>query len=659
MDAAPLQQVLEATGFFPDGEPARGLQLAAKARERRGRVFSPDASWRSPSALKVYFKFEPSTPSDIVVGEWRREIWNEGFSPLLWIVSPDKIELFNGFGEPMESGDAEANRIATFRNIDSELRELDALAGQAAFDYIRAGIDLALQKRIRALVTAPINKEALRLAGIHYPGHTEILADFSGAKDFAMMLMNAELRVILVTIHVSLREAIEQSRFLMSEAEESLAADLALSGISAWSRLQGTVTSQVKVEFARDGKTETLPITALQNLSHDPDPDARRLAHEAELKAWTSVREPLAAAMNGVKGTIATLNKRRGRRDALHQPLDDARMDTATLEALLGAMSDWFPAFRKYLNAKAKRLGTESLAWWDLFAPVGGSERHYSWPETQAFVVEQFRTFSDRLAALAERAFKEGWIDAESRDGKRGGAFCMKVPAIKESRILCNFDGSLDQVFTVAHELGHGFHNDCLKDNTVLQNITPMTLAETASIFCETLMTEAALTKAAGPDEELVILEAFLQGTTQVIVDISSRFLFEREVFERRAEAELSADDFCAIMTRAQKATYGDALDERTLHPYMWAWKPHYYRAELQFYNFPYAFGLLFGLGLYAVYKQRGAAFVPDYENLLASTGLDSPANLAARFGIDLRDRKFWEDSLKVIERRIERYCQL
>ena len=456
-----------------------------------------------------------------------------------------------------------------------------------------------------------------------------------------------------------LREAIEQSRFLMSEAEESLAADLALSGISAWSRLQGTVTSQVKVEFARDGKTETLPITALQNLSHDPDPDARRLAHEAELKAWTSVREPLAAAMNGVKGTIATLNKRRGRRDALHQPLDDARMDTATLEALLGAMSDWFPAFRKYLNAKAKRLGTESLAWWDLFAPVGGSERHYSWPETQAFVVEQFRTFSDRLAALAERAFKEGWIDAESRDGKRGGAFCMKVPAIKESRILCNFDGSLDQVFTVAHELGHGFHNDCLKDNTVLQNITPMTLAETASIFCETLMTEAALTKAAGPDEELVILETFLQGTTQVIVDISSRFLFEREVFERRAEAELSADDFCAIMTRAQKATYGDALDERTLHPYMWAWKPHYYRAELQFYNFPYAFGLLFGLGLYAVYKQRGAAFVPDYENLLASTGLDSPANLAARFGIDLRDRKFWEDSLKVIERRIERYCQL
>jgi pepF/M3 family oligoendopeptidase len=456
-----------------------------------------------------------------------------------------------------------------------------------------------------------------------------------------------------------LREAVEQSRYLMSEAEESLAADLALSGISAWSRLQGTVTSQVKVEFSQNGKTETLPITALQNLSHDPDPNVRRRAHEAELKAWASVREPLAAAMNGVKGTIATLNKRRGRKDALHQPLDDARMDAATLEAMMSAMRDSFPAFRQYLKAKAQRLGIESLTWWDLFAPVGGSERHYSWPETQTFVVEQFRTFSDRLAALAGRAFDEGWIDAESRDGKRGGAFCMKVPAKKESRVLCNFDGSLDQVFTVAHELGHAFHNECLKDNTVLQNITPMTLAETASIFCETLMTEAALKRAASPAEELTILETFLQGATQVIVDISSRFMFEREVFERRAGAELSADDFCEIMTRAQKATYGDGLDERTLHPYMWAWKPHYYRAELQFYNFPYAFGLLFGLGLYAVYQQRGPAFVPNYEKLLASTGQDTPANLAARFGINIRDRKFWEDSLRVIERRIEQYCQL
>jgi len=415
----------------------------------------------------------------------------------------------------------------------------------------------------------------------------------------------------------------------------------------------------LKVEFARDGKAETLPITALQNLSHDPDPEVRRRAHAAELKAWTAVREPLAAAMNGVKGVTATLNKRRGRSDALHKPIDDARMDRATLEAMMGAMEASFPIFRRYLKAKAGRLGKKQLAWWDLFAPAGGSERQYTWPETQTFIVEQFRTFSARLADFAERAFNEGWIDAEPRDGKRGGAFCMSIPAVKESRILCNFDGSLDQVFTVAHELGHGFHNECRRDNTVLQNITPMTLAETASIFCETLMTEAALQSAASPAEELTILETFLQGATQVIVDISSRFMFEREVFERRAGAELSADDFCEIMIRAQKATYGDGLDAQTLHPYMWAWKSHYYRTEPQFYNFPYAFGLLFGLGLYAVYQQRGPAFVADYESLLACTGLEAPVALAARFDIDIRQRGFWANSLKLIEGRIERYCSL
>jgi pepF/M3 family oligoendopeptidase len=456
-----------------------------------------------------------------------------------------------------------------------------------------------------------------------------------------------------------LREALEQSRYLMSEAEEALAADLSLSGVNAWSKLQGTLTSQLMIPFERNGQTEPLPVPALQNLQRDSQAEVRRRAFEAELVAWATVREPLAAAMNGVKGSVGVLAKRRGRTDALHEPLDQARMDRSTLEAMMGAMHDSFPAFRKYLKAKAKRLGHETLPWWDLFAPIGDSRRTFTWPETQDFVVGQFRTFSDSLADFAQTAFDRNWIDAESRNGKRGGAFCMGVPAVHEPRVLVNFDGSLDQVFTVAHELGHGFHYMMQKGKTELQSGTPMTLAETASIFCETLMTEAALKQAQSPFEELTILETSLQGATQVIVDISSRFLFEREVFERRAQAELSADNLCEIMTRAQKATYGDALDPATLHPYMWAWKPHYYRAELQFYNFPYAFGLLFGLGLYAVYQQRGPAFVTDYENLLASTGEETPANLAARFGIDIRSRDFWANSLAVIGRRIERYTEL
>jgi pepF/M3 family oligoendopeptidase len=454
-------------------------------------------------------------------------------------------------------------------------------------------------------------------------------------------------------------ETAEQSRFLMSEAEEALAAELSLSGGMAWGKLQGVVTSQLKVPFERDGKMEELPITVLQNLRSNADEDLRRRAHEAEVAAWESVRESLAACLNGVKGTVVTLNKRRGRTDALHEPIDQARIDRDTLEAMLGAMHDSFPMFRRYFRAKAKLLGKETMAWWDLFAPVGRSEKRYTYAEARDFILANFRTFSDRLASFTQRAFEQHWIDAEPRNGKRGGAFCMRVPAVDESRILCNFDGSLGQVSTLAHELGHAYHNECQVGKTMLQRTTPMTLAETASIFNETIIVDALLAETADPDEEMSILEEFLGGAAQVIVDIYSRYLFEKEVFERRAGSELSADDFCEIMVRAQKETYGDGLDRDTLHPYMWAWKPHYYRSGLSFYNFPYAFGLLFGLGLYAIYQERGATFLPEYDELLRSTGEGTAADLAARFGLDIRQRAFWESSLAIIGRRIERYEEL
>lgn len=456
-----------------------------------------------------------------------------------------------------------------------------------------------------------------------------------------------------------LREMAEQSRYLMSEPEEVLAAELELSGGNAWSKLQGTVCSQLTVDFERDWKVQKLPITALQNLNHDPDPEIRRRAYEAELAAWEKVREPLAAALNGVKGSVFTLDKRRGRADALHSSLDRSRIDRETLETMLGVMRDSFPIFRRYLKAKAKRLGHDALPWWDLFAPVGKSERRYTWVDAKRFILTQFRSFSEHLAELAERAFEHNWIDAEPRDGKRGGAFCMDVPLVSESRILCNFDGSLDKVSTVAHELGHAFHNDCQVGKTILQTITPMTLAETASTFNETITANAAISQAANAEEELAILEAQLINSTQIVVDISSRYLFEKEVFERRANSELSADDFCEIMLRCQRDTYGDGLDEHFLHKYMWTWKPHYYMPNLSFYNYPYAFGLLFGTGLYAIYKERGGSFVKDYETLLSKTGEAKPADLASTFGIDVHRPDFWRNSLKVIDEQVQRYLKL
>jgi oligoendopeptidase F len=292
-----------------------------------------------------------------------------------------------------------------------------------------------------------------------------------------------------------LQESAEQSKYLMSNAEEGLAAEMSLSGGSAFGKLQGTVTSQMTVDFEMDGKVEKMSMPALINLRSHPDEPTRRSGYEAETKAWEGVKETLAACLNGVKGEAITLNKRRNREDAVHSALEAARIDRKTLEAMLEAMEGSFPMFRRYFKAKAKKLGKEKLAWWDLFAPLGRTDKVYSFEQARGFVLENFGKFSPELAAFAKRAFDNNWIDAEQREGKRGGAFCMDIQGVKESRILSNFDGSLDQVSTLAHELGHGVHNECAfqAGKTVLQQITPMTLAETASTMCETIVMEAVL----------------------------------------------------------------------------------------------------------------------------------------------------------------------
>ncbi len=452
-----------------------------------------------------------------------------------------------------------------------------------------------------------------------------------------------------------LRDAAHRSQYLMSQELEDLAADLVLDSGVALGKLQGNVTSQLKVVWQRDGRSETLPITMIRNLSYDPDPLVRERAYRAELTAWESVRTTVAACLNGVKGTALTLARHRGRPSVLDVALDDNHIDLQTLEAMLSAIREALPTFRRYLQAKAGKLGLPRLRWWDLFAPLASVEQRFGWSDARDFIVARFREFSNDLGQYAELAFDGRWIDAQPRDGKRGGAFCMEVWGVEQSRILANFDGSFEQVSTLAHELGHGYHNHCQRELPALLRGAPMTLAETASIFCETLVAEGALA-AAGRQQQAAILEAQLCGATQVCLDIYSRFLFESEVFARRGQAELSADEFCQLMLKAQEQTYADAVDPATYHPYMWLWKPHYYAHEHNFYNFPYAFGHLFALGLLAVFRREGEAFVPRYRQLLRSTAQDHAAPLAARFGIDITRPDFWRESLGVIARQVERF---
>ena len=459
----------------------------------------------------------------------------------------------------------------------------------------------------------------------------------------------------------AIKEQAHQSQYLMSEAEEELANELSLSGGSAFGDLQGTLTSQKEVEFELDGKLEKLPLPALINLRSHPDAEVRERAYKVEQATFEDMKEALAACLNGVKGEVNTLDRKRGREDSLHSSIEAARIDRQTLDAMMGAIEDSLPMFRDYHQAKAKHLCMEKLPWWSLFAPVGSVDKTYTFDEARDIVLTNFATFSPEMAEFARNAFDKNWIDALQRPGKRGGAYCMEINGVKESRIMSNFDGSFDQVMTLAHELGHAFHNYCAfqANKTPLQSNTPMTLAETASIMCETIVLNALIAQTEDPQAELAILETSISSDAQTIVDIYSRFLFEREVFERRKQATLSADEINEIMLQAQRDSYGDGIDPEVMNKFAWTWKPHYYSTGLSFYNYPYAFGNLFAKGLYAIFKEKGEAFVPDYKALLASTGEEMAAELAERFGIDIRSKEFWAKSLATIAPQIERYEQL
>lgn len=456
-----------------------------------------------------------------------------------------------------------------------------------------------------------------------------------------------------------IKQILEKNKYLLSEKEEVIISKMKNTGSNAWNKLQELLTSTLLVDITLDGELKHLPLPVVRNMAFDRNPSIRKSAYEAELKSYEKIADSSAAALNGIKGEVITISRLRGYKSPLEKTLLDSRMDQETLDAMISAIKEYLPAFRRYYRKKAELLGhNNGLPFYDLFAPVGDADMKFTYDEAREFIIKNFRSFSDKLANLAERAFNEQWIDAEPRQGKRGGAFCSNLHAIKESRILANFTGSFNNVSTLAHELGHAYHGYCLKDETYLNSRYPMPIAETASIFCETIIKNAAL-KNASREEAFTILESDLQGAGQVIVDIYSRFLFESELFSRREKGSLSVNELNEIMLNAQREAYGDGLDSNYLHPYMWVNKPHYYYPERNFYNFPYAFGLLFAKGLYAEYIKRGEEFVEDYDRLLSVTGKMKIAKITSLMGIDIHSIEFWRSSLNIVTEDIEKFINL
>lgn len=456
-----------------------------------------------------------------------------------------------------------------------------------------------------------------------------------------------------------IKEIIEKNKYMLSDKEESIIAKMKTTGSDAWSNYKDYLISTHKVDIEVDGKEESLPLTMVLNMAYSNDPKVRKKAYEAEMKSYEKIEEGVAAALNGIKGEVITTSELKGYKSPLHMTLEESRMDEDILNAMLTAIKESLPTFRKYLRRKAELLGYKNgLPFYELYAPVIEKEMKFSFEEGKAFVEKNFRSFSDNLANFALKAFENNWLDVYPKEGKVGGAFCASIKDIGESRILLNYGDSFSDVVTMAHELGHGFHGECLNKETMLNSEYPMTLAETASNFCEIIIKKSAI-KEASKEEAFAILEAEISDCNQVIVDIYSRYLFESEVFEKRKESSLSVEEINNAMLKAQQEAYGDGLDNNYLHKYMWTWKPHYYYSSANFYNFPYAFGNLFAKGLYAEYLNRGDSFCKEYEELLAVTGKNMVSDVTKIMNIDVHDVNFWRNSLRLIEEDIEKFIEL
>ncbi len=447
----------------------------------------------------------------------------------------------------------------------------------------------------------------------------------------------------------------ESASHMLPEDMEKWMLRMSLDGADAFSKLRDRLMGSHTVEL----NGETLPLPAVRGMAYDPDPSVRKAAYEAELASYKKIETAMAYCISCIKGEAITMCEIKNYPDNLIQQLSESRMDKETLDAMLTAIREYLPHFRRYLKKKAELLGHKNgLPFYDLFAPVGKSTKKYTAEEAQALLVDVFNKVNPEMGEFINHAFENRWIDMYPREGKEGGAFCAGFHEKKLSRVLTNFVGSFSDVSTIAHELGHAWHNKCLETMPCLMADPPMPLAETASIFNETLLSHVVLS-GADEDMRLSLLESSLMESTQTIVDIYSRFLFESAVFEARKNGIPTAGELNEMMLNAQREAYGDGLDPEVLHSGMWICKSHYYNVGLHFYNFPYAFGHLFGLGVFEKYLKEGASFLPKYNQLLASCGSGKIADVAASVGIDVRSVDYWRSALEGIRKEVDEFIEL
>ena len=452
-----------------------------------------------------------------------------------------------------------------------------------------------------------------------------------------------------------LSEIKNKGNYTLSSAEEAIISKMKNTGSLLWEKQWNQLTSTLMVDY----NNEEIPLSQARNLAYDKSGRVRKSAYEAELKAYSKIENPVAFCMNGIKGEVITLSNMRGYKSPLDMTLIESRIDNDILRAMFGAIEESLDKLQNYFIIKARALGHKgALPFYDLFAPVVKSHKEYTVDEAKEFVLRCFYSFSEDLGNFAKLAFENRWLDIMPKKGKVGGAYCETIHSISESRILLNFGGAFDDVVTMAHELGHAFHNTKLFNLSEINSFYPMPIAETASTFCESIVVNEAL-KLADENEKINILENDIMGLTQCIVDIYSRFLFEDSVFNCRKNGTLSVNELNDLMMSAQKKAYGKGLDEKYLHKYMWICKPHYYDSEFNYYNFPYAFGALLSKGLYSLYKKMGKDFLNLYDNFLSLSSTMLLSDVVKIAEIDLYSKEFWLTGINQIINEIDQFDKM
>ncbi|ETI67177.1 M3 family oligoendopeptidase [Neobacillus vireti] len=455
-----------------------------------------------------------------------------------------------------------------------------------------------------------------------------------------------------------LTESREKAKEKLSKEEEALISALEVDGYHSWGQLYDLIVSKIKVSFTENGEEKQLSVGQAHNKFSSSERDVRSAVFKNWEKAWGEQADFLAKTLNHLSGFRLNVYKKRGWEDVLKEPLSINRMEKETLETMWAVISENKQKLVQYLERKAKLLGLEKMSWFDLDAPYGNTESKVSYQEGAEFIEQNFAHFGDKMAAFAKIAFEDQWIEAEDRPGKAPGGFCTGLPESKQSRIFMTYSGTPSNVSTLAHELGHAFHSFAMRDVPFLNCNYAMNVAETASTFAEMIVADAAVKNAKDEEEKLVLLDDKIQRTVALLMNIHARFLFETRFYEERKHGTVTVEKLNELMLEAQKEAYCGALEE--YHPLFWASKLHFFITGVPFYNFPYTFGYLFSLGIYAKALEEGKGYEEKYMALLRDTASMTVENLAEKhLQVDLTQKDFWEKAVHICLDDIDEFLEL